>query len=530
MPCPVCGSTSHPNKAVLEDTVEIADLDSAEQAFEAAQADFKQYELTLERQRVKMKHELDALMAYLKAIDETVQCPAFDENTGLDVKDLAVVQILTEKSVLLRHLCDERQQSLTRMEKTLEENERQSTLKNVEETKLDEIRTAIESHRRESAEKIRSLDVKSAQIETMIASIPTAYRQQKDAALMLRTQQDQLDRLNDELETLAQDAETNRNAFIDAKEKTSVAVATLETAKIEQRDAERHFHESLSAHQLSIEIYDNRKADVATLNMLKVSLESYDRQRLIVENIIKDLEPLAKSRELVDITDLEKRIEAVERNYKSDQKDREIYYLTARENETVLSKMQTILEKRSSLEAAYRYVGQLSDVMNGKNKKNMTFERYILSAYLRDILVLANERLLAMTYGRYTLHIAEEVADRRQGSGLDLEVMDQHTGLPRSVKTLSGGESFKASLALALSLSEVVQETAGGIQLDTVFIDEGFGTLDQISLESAIECLMALRESGRLVGIISHVQELKERIRTQLVITPSEQGSHASFQ
>src|SRR5690606_29685732 len=122
-----------------------------------------------------------------------------------------------------------------------------------------------------------------------------------------------------------------------------------------------------------------------------------------------------------------------------------------------------------------------------------------------------------------------EVAKRGAQSGLDLEVMDHHTGITRSVRTLSGGEGFKAALSLALGLADVVQAHAGGVQLDTLFIDEGFGTLDEISLQQAIDCLKDLQESNRLLGIISHVPALKNEIHTKLVITPSHRGSKLSF-
>ncbi|MBS7527485.1 SMC family ATPase [Fusibacter paucivorans] len=529
-PCPVCGSTSHPKKAVLKETVEMADLESAELALTAAQTDLKQSELTLERQRVKMKNESDTLAAYLYEIDETIKCPAFDKINDFETSEsLAIQQALDDRLLFHQRAYAALQTQQESIQQALREAERQKAIVKDEEAKLAEMKIALEAHELEISEKQHLLEVKSTQIETMMASIPEAYQPLKDTLKALQSKQTELDQLNDTLTFLTQEVEITRTAFNSAKENAAVAAAAIETAKIEQKEAELHFQEALTAHDISSESYQDHKAHIATLDALKASVEAYDRQRLIVENSIKDLEPLAKTRKLVDIETLEKKAESIELMYKSAQQNREKYAIVEYENEAALMKMQNILEKRSSLEAAYRYVGQLADVMNGKNRKNITFERYILSAYLRDILALANERFLAMTYGRYTLQIAEEVADRRQGSGLDLEVMDRHTGLPRSVKTLSGGESFKASLALALSLSEVVQETAGGIQLDTVFIDEGFGTLDQISLESAVECLMALRETGRLVGIISHVQDLKERVRTQLVITPDEGGSHAAF-
>ena len=134
-----------------------------------------------------------------------------------------------------------------------------------------------------------------------------------------------------------------------------------------------------------------------------------------------------------------------------------------------------------------------------------------------------------MTSNRFELLRKESIGDMRKGQGLDLEVFDNYTGKSRDIKTLSGGESFKASLSMALGLADIVQAHAGGIQLDTMFIDEGFGTLDPESLDNAIECLIDLQNDGRLVGVISHVAELKERIDARLEISSTNKGSKAEF-
>ena len=134
-----------------------------------------------------------------------------------------------------------------------------------------------------------------------------------------------------------------------------------------------------------------------------------------------------------------------------------------------------------------------------------------------------------MTNNRFELLRKEDIGDKRKGQGLDLEVFDNYTGKARDVKTLSGGESFKASLSMALGLADVVQRYSGGIQLDTMFIDEGFGTLDPESLDNAVECLVNLQSDGRVVGIISHVQELKDRIEVKLEVSSTNKGSTAVF-
>ena len=151
-------------------------------------------------------------------------------------------------------------------------------------------------------------------------------------------------------------------------------------------------------------------------------------------------------------------------------------------------------------------------------------ETYIQMTYFDRIINRANTRLMIMTGGQYELKRSRAADNNRSQSGLELNVTDHYNGTERSVKTLSGGESFKASLALALGMADEIQSSAGGIKLDTMFIDEGFGSLDDESLAQAMQALSGLTEGNKLIGIISHVGELKNRIDKQLVVTKEKTG------
>jgi len=173
--------------------------------------------------------------------------------------------------------------------------------------------------------------------------------------------------------------------------------------------------------------------------------------------------------------------------------------------------------------------GTLSDIASGKTANNVSLQRFVLSVLLDDVLIQATQRLSLMSRGRYLLLRKDQPGKGRGAFGLDLDVEDAYTGKSRSVATLSGGESFMAALALALGLSDVVQAYAGGIKLDMLFIDEGFGSLDQESLELAIRTLMDLQASGRMIGIISHVSELKEQMALRLDVESSYTGSQVKL-
>ncbi|MDD3213494.1 MAG: SbcC/MukB-like Walker B domain-containing protein, partial [Eubacteriales bacterium] len=180
-------------------------------------------------------------------------------------------------------------------------------------------------------------------------------------------------------------------------------------------------------------------------------------------------------------------------------------------------------EKKLSRRA---WLATLAQTVNGNlnGKEKIPLETYVQTTYLDRILARANTRLMRMSSGQYELVRRSSPDDLRQKSGLELNVTDHYNGSERDVRSLSGGEQFKASLALALGLSDEVQASAGGVRLDTLFIDEGFGTLDEESLSAAIDVLASLSEGSRLVGVISHVQQLKDRIDRQIVVTKARTG------
>ncbi|MHC1723595.1 MAG: AAA family ATPase [Aminipila sp.] len=195
-------------------------------------------------------------------------------------------------------------------------------------------------------------------------------------------------------------------------------------------------------------------------------------------------------------------------------------------NMAALHSINTQMGNLSEIEKRWIWIKALSNTANGNitGKEKIMLETYIQINYFDRILARANTRLMVMTSGQYELKRRVEAENRQSQSGLELDVIDHYNGSERSVKTLSGGESFKASLSLALGLSDEIQSSSGGIQLDTMFVDEGFGSLDEESLNQAMKALGGLTEGKRLVGIISHVAELKEKIDKQIVVTKKKTG------
>ena len=222
---------------------------------------------------------------------------------------------------------------------------------------------------------------------------------------------------------------------------------------------------------------------------------------------------------------MNEKLALVEQRTAEEQADRSIH-TRLNTNRGVLKNIQDGTERLAGLEKKLQWVKALSDTANGNltGKEKVMLETYIQMTFFDRIIARANTRFMVMSGGQYELKRRRVAENNRAQSGLELDVIDHYNGTERSVKTLSGGESFKASLSLALGLSDEIQSSAGGIRLDTMFVDEGFGSLDEESLQQAMRALSGLTENNRLVGIISHVAELKEKIDKQIVVTKEKSG------
>ena len=232
-----------------------------------------------------------------------------------------------------------------------------------------------------------------------------------------------------------------------------------------------------------------------------------------------------KQTELVDLSGFEAALSECERDRKQTAKEKERTGAALALNRQSLSTLKGHLEVKEKLETEYGVVRELERAAGGYNGRNLGFEQYVLSVYFEDILRAANRRLLKMSGERYELHRLERARDRRSRESMEMEVLDQYTGKRRSVKSLSGGEAFNAALALALGTSDVIQSYAGGIQVEALFVDEGFGSLDAEALEQAVAILTSLSGGSSMVGIISHVEELKEQIGSHILVEKTNQGS-----
>lgn len=250
-----------------------------------------------------------------------------------------------------------------------------------------------------------------------------------------------------------------------------------------------------------------------------------DTRKAILIDLEKELGEETDLKEENFIIELEKELQLLKEEKEKIQRKLEEEKSQIYHNHHICILLEEKQKKKKILEKEYGIIHDIELVLKGNNPKNIIFEQYVLSVYFEEIIKAANLRLLPMTEERYQIYQADIITDARKKDGLEMEVLDFYTGKRRPIRSLSGGELFKAALSLALGISEVIQNYAGGIELEALFIDEGFGALDSQSLDQALEALLSLTKTKRMIGIISHISELKERITNKIVVVKTSQGS-----
>lgn len=256
-------------------------------------------------------------------------------------------------------------------------------------------------------------------------------------------------------------------------------------------------------------------------------VESYYTQKNILQSRMKDLEAVMETVETTPVNEEKERLSILETEQENKTNDAARLDAQIQHNENIRRKITEFATRHEEELGEINELVELVNAVSGKNEQKISLERFVLTYYLDRILYIANIRLLEMTSHRYELRRSTGRSNRK--TGLDIEVFDFYNNRARHISSLSGGETFQASLTLALALNEALQQESGGISLDTMLIDEGFGTLDPETLDMAINTLIELQTSGKMVGIISHVEELKERMENILEVKAVNERSTANF-
>ena len=446
MPCPVCGSTSHPQKAIKPTDV-------------------------------PKKDELDILKAKLAKAD--------DEKTEAN-----------KESAKLKGMREEKKDSTVSSIKELLGDIDMNNATYITKAKINE----LESNIAVLDQKIQAEEKNIARKEYIENELPKSRTKLEDL-------QKGITSISNEISALSSKNDSLNAGIIDLKSKLRFSSRLEANNEIQKNNA------MISKIKRDIELASEREKECS------VNLASAKTRR---EELFKQIE----GKQEIDLEAENNNLSELERNKIQLDKKKQNIHSRIVNNRSNCDNIKLKSTELIDIEKKYTWVKALSDTANGNitGKDKIMLETYIQMHYFDRIISRANTRLMIMTGGQYDLIRREEALSKVGQSGLDLDVIDHYNGTTRSVKSLSGGESFKASLALALGLSDEIQSSAGGIQLDTMFIDEGFGSLDEDSLSQAMNALASLASSNKLIGIISHVGELKQKIDKQIVVKKDKTG------
>ena len=515
-PCPVCGSTEHPQLASKPELYPTKEEIEAARAVRDEALQKQASEIGQKETLVIRLHELDADVK-----DQVSKLKSSIDGFSEDAFDSIRQDLLSQMERLTALRSD-----TELLSKTIATNE--DELSGAKE-KLAKLETA----HKELLESLHDLEIQissvQAKIDALSKILPTTD---------LDAWHKQMESLETEINAYDEQVEVCKTNLDAAREQLNAKRGRLETlsAQVEAETKNldviyKEYTKSLKSTSLSeddfIEALDDYKALDAFRTELHALDEAFNKAQAVYDAALKVAKSIVEPSATVsdDMYDA-----AVQR------RDTLVGDLAAWDKET--KHIETTLASLEELDLAMgearnevEFLSRLNDLANGGEQgfKNVTFERYVLGAILDEVVYAANLRLQKMSRSRYSLERSDYTGGGRGKQGLDLAVMDAFTGQSRPANTLSGGETFLASMALALGLADVIQSYAGGIHMDTMFIDEGFGTLDPDTLELAMETLVQLQSSGRLIGMISHVPELKTRIPAHLEVTRGDDGSTAKF-
>ena len=542
-PCPVCGSLHHPAPAQLSGGAPTeTELEEAKAAWEAAQQAAQEASMAAGTQRAALKEREKQL---LQAMADHIDSPALD--TARERLAVCQEEALGELTRLHQALMDLEAQLVHRAELEQEIGHREEVLTELEgqAAKLQETINLAEVDRSALCGQRRQLEAAlcrdlSAHLEDCpLETAPTAINQalteiMGEIALLAEREQALADKLRKKQELGQQipvaEQELRRLEEAAAKIREELAGARSRqkemAGQIQARRDKLPFPNEESAREKITVLREEHQSLTHALALAQETASERQKELAAADAAMEELRRLLESAQTVDVEALQQQSQDLTRQRTEESEAQKAVHTRLVTNQTALNHIRERAADLEKLEERYRWMRALSNTVNGNltGKEKIALETYIQMTFFDRILQRANLRLLVMSGGQYELKRRREAENNRSQSGLELDVIDHYNGSERSVKSLSGGESFKASLSLALGLSDEVQSAAGGIRLDTMFVDEGFGSLDEESLAQAIRALTGLTEGKRLVGIISHVSELKEKIDKQIIVTKEKTG------
>lgn len=526
MPCPVCGSTEHPRPCVMkkehsESTREGMDL--------------------LEKETEKLRAEQENLSAEVKSNTDLrdVKKQDFDESFNrLKNRMRENIQALPEEfspgqgQELIRQWMKEVQENGIKYQRDWEEL--QSVQKQMKD--LEEEKPAVRKQMEISAEQVREAGIayESAKAEFQSYSFSSDFESEEAAKKAEAEAARKKERFTEDYNI----ARAAREKAGTERSNTETLIkkyrAELPAAEAEEEKRKKNY-ESMAERKDMAEFQWKSLTDIYEKQMteqLRKEVQVFREGKKAAEGKAQSLTAAIGDRKPPVMADIQKETEDAEHRLKSAESLRDQIRSVYKDNKEADHILSPMLQERQKLVEEHGRIDHLYRLVSGNvSGSRMDLETYVQRYYLEKILYAANRRFRDMSAGQFELRMYNlEKAGEGKNRGLDLMVYSAVTGKEREVRTLSGGESFMAALALALGMADQIQESSAAINLDMMFIDEGFGSLDEHSRNQAVKVLLEMAEGSKLIGIISHVTELKQEIEDQLIVTKDESGSHVKWQ
>ncbi|HDR4724663.1 SMC family ATPase [Bacillus cereus group sp. Sample62] len=501
--CPVCGSTNHPKKATEQsDAIDEKELN-----------DLREKKNVAEKLHIQLEEKWNFYHLQYEQVIEEVKKRGYRSEELAETYSALVQkgkQLVTEVNTL----------------KASEETRKQIAvnIKSVEE-KVD----ALQKQKREVETEQHRIEMECMQLRTSYEhdkkNIPENLQTVQAWKVQFDQAEHELRLMEDEWKKVQEAYQHWQNENIRIQAEQESASNQFESAKLKKEETFTRFMKELEQSGFTDQFtYKEAKLSDIEMEMLQKEIQSYYSSLEVLAKQIEELHAELKDKEYMDITALGEHITELQINLDIIKEKRQRAQTAVTYISDLHENIRRIDEQIHEEEKAFQELVDLYEVMKGDNESRISFERYILIEYLEQIVQIANERLRKLSNGQFYLKRSERVEKRNRQSGLGLDVYDAYTGQTRDVKTLSGGEKFNASLCLALGMADVIQAYEGGISIETMFIDEGFGSLDEESLTKAVDALIDLQKSGRFIGVISHVQELKNAMPAVLEVTKQKDG------
>lgn len=524
VPCPVCGSLEHPSPATrINGVPSEQELKDSKKVYEELLDKYNKALLEL----TKIKQSNDAIFAEvisakLKEISSKINCnEVYNENTQ---------DLVTKAGISLKSEIEQGKLHLKKIEEKILNGEKIN--KRLEElaTLIKKLEESLEELNKKYTNTFAELKGKEETLKALEKDVPEDIRSLSELNARIKEKEIIILEYTKRLKEVQEKVNNTKNIIVSQEAKLTELEKLIIELEEEINNNKDKMLSKINEYEFSgYEEYSNIKQYISQGEKIDNEVKKYNENFKSLKDRRSYLKQKTEGLSYLEIDSMENEIAIKKSEIEELQnKSKEIYSVEST-NSSILKEIKLIRNEFEAKEEEYKVVGELANLANGKKSPYITFERFVLASYFQEIIDAANLRLSKMTGERFILRRKEDKSKGNSQQGLELEVFDNYTGKSRHVKTLSGGESFKASLSLALGLSDVVQANAGGISLETMFIDEGFGTLDSESLDNAINSLLELQRGGRLVGIISHVPELRERIESQLEIIASQEGSTTKF-